>query len=153
MVLLCVEVVYPGFNNQMPHKDPQRKRDYIREYMSIRYYQRKAEQEKVLGDRCADCKQKRVLILCNKDPQKKTPKYTWSMTKERFLKALSECVYLCYTCSGLRKQSIIHGKYWTYRKHGCRCYECKTANSATVKRWKENSKLRKQNSEVIYKNI
>lgn len=63
------------------------------------------------------------------------PIYQLSPNERRAV--VGEGVKVDFTKSG---KPVIHGRRVSYQRHGCRCLECRLANSAATREWRERQK-------------
>ena len=95
----------------------------------------------LLGRECVRCGSRENLEFDHKDPKKKSDKLSsfWSAPKERYIEEALKCQVLCKRCHNAKsvtergQKQRIHGTNTMYRK-GCRCAECKKAESDSYKR-------------------
>lgn len=67
------------------------------------------------------------------DPEVKESHKIWSWSDDRIENELRKCVAMCHECHTrfhqlIKRKALKHGSYSAYRL-GCRCSECRTANS------------------------
>ncbi len=110
----------------MPYKDPERQREYQREWMRER-------REVFFADKfCAYCDGVDKLELHHVDPDTKVSHRIWSWSLERQKEELKKCIVICNDChkEETAKQLAVeweHGTSYGYRTHGCRCAYCREA--------------------------
>lgn len=108
----------------MPYVDPDRRREYARDWMA----KRRAEWFQANGP-CFDCGTWEDLELDHIDPALKVSHRIWSWAKERREAELAKCVARCRSCH-LKKtikesQGPAHGTAGGYYNRKCRCDLCK----------------------------
>jgi hypothetical protein len=113
----------------MPYKDPERRREYQREWCARR---RSAWLD---GKYCVDCGATDNLEVDHVNPQAKVSHRIWSWSQERRERELRLCVVRCEVCHRERHADLWtqHGTRKRYEK-GCRCNLCKLAASNRARR-------------------
>ena len=119
----------------------------MRRYMMDRYYHRKNEALRALGERCVNCGSTEGLQFDHADPKKKAFSL-WSRTtsKEKFLKELKKCQLLCRECHikktieerGQKPARGTHGTLSAYPRCGPpKCNECRRAKREWFREWRK----------------
>lgn len=123
--------------------------EHMKKYMKQRYNNRKELAIKLLGGRCCWCGTVEHLQFDHADRKLKhftICKKLAGVAKAKLAEELSKCQLLCATCH--LKKSLqfgdippqgFHGVPARYNA-GCRCVECKTANSLRMKRYPRQSR-------------
>lgn len=101
----------------MPYRDPERQRQYQREWVSRRRAAWFADKI------CEQCDGVECLELHHKDTLEKISHRIWSWSEVRRLAELAKCIVLCRECHDMLHYSQCH----SYRL-GCRCPECTEAH-------------------------
>lgn len=124
----------------MPYADPERQRQYQREWMA----KRRAEWIDANGP-CAWCSSDYRLEVDHIDPETKVSHRVWSWSTPRREVELEKCHVLCIVChekkcqqEGTGARLARHGLA-RYRK-GCRCRICKDAE---LRKWHRNQASRR----------
>ena len=129
----------------MPNKDPEKYKQYMKDYMLKRYHERRDKAIEKLGGKCK-CGATTGLQFDHIDPA--TKKFTLarlsSINEEDFWKEVDKCQLLCDTCHqaktlldlGRVSAKDTHGTLSSYRY--CKCDECKAAKAAYMKEYKQN---------------
>jgi hypothetical protein len=135
-------------NPLMPNTDPQKYREYMRDYMASRYATRRQQAFDFLGGKCAKCPTATNLEVDHKDRASRVPssRWMWNLSKTRFLEELHKCQLLCRACHatkstverGLSPARGRHGTLSTYRH--CRCELCVAAKRDYNARYKDKHK-------------
>jgi hypothetical protein len=115
----------------MPYRDPERRREYQREWCA------KRRAEWFADKACVDCGTSENLELDHVDPNVKVSHRIWSWSTERRDAELARCVVRCEPCHRDRHASLWmqHGTRKRYEK-GCRCNLCKLAvHSRSARQW------------------
>jgi hypothetical protein len=119
----------------MPYNDKQKQREYQR----LWYNKRRADW---LSDKsCVICGSTERLEVDHIDPRQKVRHNIWSYSEARRQEELDKCQVLCWEHHNektARDNNIpvayTHGTRNMYGRHGCRCDECKAANSESVRK-------------------
>jgi hypothetical protein len=121
----------------VPYKDPVKQREYARVWAANR--RRKYTEGMV----CVDCGSTRNLEMDHRDPAEKVSHRIWTWAEPKLLAELSKCEPRCQTCHRARHQADRpqHGTEYTYRR-GCRCDDCRTANTLKAQRYKARLEAR-----------
>lgn len=131
----------------MPIKNKILKRKYDREWIA----KRRAD---FFADKmCWQCGSKDSLELHHKDPSTKVAHRIWSWSLSRREIEIAKCIVLCESCHAEHHAQLIrksHGTAASYHR-GCRCQECKRAESLQKKVYKEKKKNNISNHIIIYK--
>lgn len=131
----------------MANKDPEKYRQYMKDYMLRRYHERRARAIEKLGGKCK-CGREDGLQFDHIDPQSKsfTIAKLSSVKEEKFWEEVDKCQLLCEDC---HNKKTLHdlGRESAKNKHGtlssfryCKCSECKAAKAAYMKEYKKNKK-------------
>jgi 5-methylcytosine-specific restriction endonuclease McrA len=127
----------------MPRKDREARNQYIREWTAAR---RAAFFE---GKSCVKCGSTERLELDHIDPSQKISHSIWSWSDERRLAEIAKCQVLCRPCHEVKTAQDYdtglpgcHG-WWRYRQ-GCRCDECRAANTEHSRTVRANKKAREE---------
>jgi hypothetical protein len=119
--------------------------EYMREYMLNRYHQRRKAALEYLGGKCVICQTTENLELDHIDRSSKSIDIArmWSVSEVRFWEEIKKCQLLCKDHHldksfevGDIKPKADHGSTSLYRR-GCRCYECREANSIYLKEYRK----------------
>lgn len=120
----------------MGYKDPEKQRQYQREWMARR-------RQKWIDENgpCSKCGSPDDLQVDHLDPSQKINHRVWSWSSERREAELAKCQVLCNDCH-VKKTCVEntglppyqHGTKSMYEKHGCRCDKCKEWRSSVWKR-------------------
>lgn len=115
----------------MPYKDPEKQRAYARQWAANR------RKKYTAGMACVDCGSTENLEMDHRDPAEKTSHRIWSWAEPRLLAELAKCEPRCRDCHHARhnQDAPQHGTEYTYRR-GCRCGECRAANTEKARRYK-----------------
>lgn len=114
----------------MPYKDPNKQREYQRDWRA------KRRAEWLAGKSCVDCGSIERLEIDHVDPTRKVSHKLWSWTQARREAELAKCVVRCAECHRERsaeqyseryRQPLVHGTRHGYQTHGCRCDLCRQA--------------------------
>jgi hypothetical protein len=111
---------------------------YMNQYMKKRYVNRRAEAIIYLGGVCVICFTTQNLDFHHENSEEK--KFTIakgsSFSNERFWSEIDKCILLCKDCHHTQHTSTYPcgtpQKYW----RGCRCDDCKAANSKHCREYK-----------------
>jgi 5-methylcytosine-specific restriction endonuclease McrA len=126
----------------MPHKDPEKYKQYMKDYMLKRYHERRDKAIERLGGKCK-CGSISDLQFDHINPT--TKKFTIaklsSINEEDFWKEIDKCQLLCNNCHqektlldlGRISAKQTHGTLSSYRY--CKCNECKAAKSVYMKEY------------------
>lgn len=109
----------------MPYADPDRRRQYAREWMA----KRRTEWLSQNGP-CAQCGSDDYLEVDHVDPGRKVSHRVWSWTQARRDAELAKCQVLCRDCHAVksgseRAREIEHGRPSVYDRFNCRCDLCR----------------------------
>lgn len=111
----------------MPYADPQARRDYIRQWMQRR------RDDWMNGKLCGACGAAEQLQIDHIDPKGKIEHRVWGWTRKRREAELAKCQVLCSRCHHEKTARYNgwkqHGTMTMYRNQGCRCDECRRANT------------------------
>lgn len=118
----------------MPYKDPEKQREYQREW----HARRRAAW--LLDKACVDCGSALELEIDHVDPSTKVHHNVWSWATERREDELSKCVVRCADCHHDRHGSSRRRHGIKRYEKGCRCEVCRAAKSASNARHYENRK-------------
>lgn len=111
----------------MPYKDPERQREYQREWIASR-------RRKYLKDKCClVCGSTKDLELDHIERNNKIDHRIWSWSQERFQEEILKCQILCKEHHREKTTAEIepgHGTDSRYTSHiyKCRCVDCKEAH-------------------------
>jgi hypothetical protein len=80
---------------------------------------------------CILCGTDNNLCIHHIDPEEKESHYIWFWSKERREKELAKCTVLCESCHNRlhHPKIMIHGTITMYKRHKCKCNECRSANA------------------------
>lgn len=120
----------------MSNKDPEKNKEYMREYMKKRYHTRVALAKKLLGGECSRCGSTDRLQFDHKDRSGKQftiCKFIAGCSELKLIEELKKCQLLCEPChiektrQDLNQQNArkTHGTLSSYRY--CKCDLCKRA--------------------------
>jgi len=113
----------------MGYSDPQRQREYQREWVAKRRAEYFADKS------CVVCGNTNDLQLHHLDPAQKISHNIWGWRRERMEAEIAKCEVRCSACH--RKHHYVlwrkHG-IGTYMKKGCRCFICYRAKAAATRR-------------------
>ena len=118
--------------------------EYMKLYMRDYSAKRRLKAIDFLGGRCVKCGSTSGLEVHHKDPSKKsfTLASGWHHAWTKIEEELSKCELLCEKHhKEHHKSNHPHGdvrRYW----RGCRCSECKAANTAHSKKYRESRKTK-----------
>ena len=109
----------------MPYRNPNDKADRKRRVVSGR--------KAVYMKECAWCKSTEMLELHHVDPNTKVTHRVWDLSEDRIKDELAKCIVLCSSChkaetARQRRSAMDHGTRTMYDV-GCRCDDCRGANS------------------------
>jgi hypothetical protein len=121
------------------HHDPDVMRAYKREWHARR------RREWMEGKSCEWCRSSERLEIDHIDPELKASNRIWSWSKPRRDAELAKCRVLCYSCHKKRHQCG-HGTRRRYSVLGCRCVECRAANTRAKRDYRERRLLREAGS-------
>lgn len=115
----------------MPYKDPAVQREYARTWAANR------RRKYTAGMSCVDCGSTANLEMDHRDPAEKVSHRIWTWTESKLLVELAKCEPRCRGCHQARHNvdSPQHGTEYRYRR-GCRCDECRAANTDKARRYK-----------------
>lgn len=122
----------------MSYKDKEKQKEYQRNWIASRRAEFFKDKE------CKNCQSKINLVLHHRNPEEKESHKIWSWSKERREQEIAKCDILCEKChkkyhAELRRK-LIHGTFTMYSEHGCRCDNCRNAN--TIKSRNYRAKIR-----------
>lgn len=124
----------------MSYKNPEKQREYQRKWRASR---RQSWLE--ANGPCIQCGALDNLEVDHVDKTQKISHKIWSWSEERRNEELSKCQVLCRVCHAAK--SLIenggppaHGTMNRYRRHGCRCHECKACNATRRRRQRANKR-------------
>ena len=125
----------------MGYLDKKRQAEYQRCWMA----KRRATWISILGNCCYKCGSTNRIELDHVDRKTKVSNSIWSWKAERIVQELSKCQLLCHDCHKIKTLSeitlpLVHGIFRGYDK-GCRCSECRRANTEAVQRRRRRKKL------------
>jgi len=119
--------------------------EYMRKYVLERYYRRREEAIQLLGGKCSKCGSIEELDFDHVAPATKFKTMSALLagySEEAVQRELAKCQLLCKAChlektkqegslsKGWQKQPrLVHGTIHAYKKHGCRCDECRSAGN------------------------
>lgn len=109
------------------------------QYHLDRYHRRRLEAIAILGGRCVRCGAVDCLEIDHVDRATKSFDLSkrWGVAQATWLAELAKCQLLCEPCHKAKTVGEMttrqHGTHAMYRKGGCRCDECVTANTAYMK--------------------
>jgi len=115
-------------------------------YMTERYYRRRAAAIKELGGHCAKCRSRAGLEIDHIDrtlKQYSISKILASAPEARYQQELKKCQLLCrrhHKAKSSKEQSVSHGTGLTGRKN-CRCELCRPLKNAYIREWKKKKRL------------
>jgi 5-methylcytosine-specific restriction endonuclease McrA len=130
------------------NKDPEKYREYMKEYMLKRYHERREKAIEKLGGKCSKCRSTDGLQFDHVD--RTTKKFTIgtlsSINEQDFWKEVDKCQLLCDTCHqaktlvdlGRVSAKGTHGTLSSYRY--CKCDECKAVKAAYMKSYKRKDR-------------
>lgn len=113
--------------------------DAKREYQRIWKNNRRLAWIESKGGRCVKCGSDDRIEIDHKDPAMKEAHVSrlWSCSREVREPELAKCQLLCHEChltkTHGRDLPIPHGTHPGYRRHKCRCEECRGANAAQAR--------------------
>ena len=126
----------------------------MRDYMAKRYHSKRKALIEELGGKCNSCGSKKDLHIDHKDSKKKTFRAAdvHSVSDARVQEEKKNFQLLCGKCHKKKTHEEWDystpkprcGTYWMYRRHGCRCDECKVAYKDKMKEWREMSKAKRE---------
>jgi len=132
----------------MANRDPEKNRQYMKEYMLKRYRERREKAIEKLGGKCSKCDSTDGLQFDHVD--RTTKKFTIgtlsSINEQDFWKEVDKCQLLCDTCHQVKtlldlgrvSAKSTHGTLSSYRY--CKCDECKAAKAAYMKNYKRKDR-------------
>jgi 5-methylcytosine-specific restriction endonuclease McrA len=130
----------------MPHKDHEKNKEYMREYMLKRYQERRKKAVDKLGGKCYTCSSQDGLQFDHVDPNNKsfTIAKMSSVSEEKFWQEVDKCQLLCQNCHEKKTLSDIgrvsaketHGTLSSYKY--CKCELCKQAKSDYMKKYSKS---------------
>lgn len=127
---------------EMPYKDPERMKEYQKEWMRAR------RATYLAGKACVKCGATERLEIDHINPAEKESHHIWSWAEERRSVELAKCQILCNACHKLKTredQRVFHehGTYGRYKTDRCRCDACRAANASATRRrrapWQRNA--------------
>lgn len=120
--------------------------EYMKNYMANRYHSKRNSIINSLGGECKGCGSKDNLHIDHIDSKKKTFRAAdlHSVSDSALQEELKNFQLLCNDCHKAKTKESWdfgvpkpeHGKYWTFRAHGCRCDECTKAYKDKIQEWK-----------------
>ena len=117
----------------MPYSDPDKQREYQRQWVSerrARFFANKS---------CVNCGSRHNLELDHKNPVEKVSHRIWSWAWSKILEEVKKCQILCESChmekTLIQRKPTEHGKLWMYSRHGCRCDLCKNAKLESSRKY------------------
>lgn len=116
------------------------KREYQRQYQLKRYYKRREQAFKILGELCIKCGNP-ATDIDHIDPKSKSVDLSklWGVSEKRWLTELQKCQSLCRECHLSKTQTEqttrTHGTHAMYRRGNCRCNLCVNANKEYMRQW------------------
>lgn len=123
----------------MPYKDKEAQREYQRRWYNSR------RSDWLAGKTCEECGDTEGLEIDHRDPKFKWKHNFWSYKEEVRNEELKKCQVLCQVhhlikTSTQNNYSLphTHGTRVMYSKHGCRCIECRAANTAHQRKMRAN---------------
>lgn len=141
---------------KLANRDPNKIKDYMREYMRNRYHSVRNRVLKELGGKCIQCGSKKDLQFDHINRHKKTLRMAdiHSVSDARLKEELKNIQILCKKCHKQKSHNAWdfavpkskHGTYWMYRKYNCRCPKCVKAYKEKHKEWRKNILATIQNS-------
>lgn len=130
---------------------------YMRVYTLERYHRRRAEYISQLGGVCVICGAEESLEFDHIDARTKTAdisKLLNGASKATLDAEISKCQLLCRTCHVEKSQQmrdtkfVDHGEGLT-GKRNCRCEKCGPLKNAYMRKFKQNAKLKAEQSSVV----
>ena len=126
----------------MPYSDPEKQKEYQRQWAA------KRRAVWMSDKKCVNCGSRENLEVDHIDPSKKFTHRIWSYSDKRREEELAKCQVLCKKHHKEKSLSELpqtdHGRGRMYQL-GCRCWPCKAWKSNECKQYKERRK-RKVNS-------
>jgi 5-methylcytosine-specific restriction endonuclease McrA len=134
----------------MANRNPDKYREYMKEYMLKRYHDRRNKAIEKLGGSCFNCGQTKNLQFDHKDRKEKsfTIAKLSSINEKKFWEEIKKCQLLCESCHS--KKTLIdlgqtsakdtHGTLSSYRY--CKCELCKKVHSDYCREWKKRKSLK-----------
>lgn len=122
---------------------------YQAKYMKERYYKRRKEALKILGDKCSQCGSDQRLEIDHKIAKKKVFDGTrmTSVSRDKFLQELNNCQLLCRKCHTIKtveidlNRKMAKGTHGTYSAHRyCKCSLCKEAFNVYMRKWRQRTR-------------
>lgn len=122
----------------MPYLDKEKQRSFGRTWIQKRrevWFQEHGP--------CVQCGSWDSLELDHIDPSQKTGHRVWSWSDARRQAELTKCQPLCRACHKQKtiaqfRRPIVHGTKSGYSHYGCRCDQCRAANTAYARQNREN---------------
>jgi len=122
-----------------------------------KYVKRYREEWVAANGPCAKCGSTEGLVAAYRDPASAVRRAStiWAQSVSVRLAELAKCHVICGQCyldiqaAERRSRGFKHGTRSMYRKHGCRCDECRSWNSAHRKRERERASLVKLESRAV----
>jgi len=112
----------------VPYKDRQHRRDWD----AAKWRERRSEW--LAGKVCVECGGAENLELDHIDPATKVGHKIWSWSAERRAAEIAKCQPLCRDCHRAKSMAerTVHHEHGTtgFYHRGCRCDDCRAANTA-----------------------
>jgi hypothetical protein len=117
----------------------EKKRDYQLNWITAR----KRKYIEQIGC-CFFCGSHDEIEIHHIDPEEKESHKIWSWSDDRLENELRKCVAMCHTCHErfhqlLKRKAIKHGTETAYRL-GCRCSDCRNANTEARRKYRRGSR-------------
>jgi hypothetical protein len=115
----------------MAYKDKTQQREFQRKWRT----KRRTDAIASRGGKCCACQSVDKLEFHHVDRSEKIDHRVFSWSRERMEKELAKCDLLCYKChwEETAKErgyyNYVHGTLTCYKRGGCKCTECRLANS------------------------
>lgn len=113
----------------MPYKDPERQRQFNREWRNKR-----RQDWLAANGPCVRCGSTEKLEVDHIDRGSKVSHKIWSWSKERRETELAKCQVLCFSCHVAKDRPANHGR--TLYSKGCKCSTCLEAHRLDVAKWR-----------------
>lgn len=125
------------------HRLSPERQEYMREYR--RLWMRRRRADYFDGKVCAHCGSDGPLELDHIDPELKVHHAIWSWRADRRNAELAKCQPLCTECHKTKTflqthGERSHGEVRMYKRGGCRCQLCVTANTEYRRSLKQNKR-------------